>query len=78
MPQRPSRPTRQDDFRLPPGVTTQQEALPNAGWAYVVRHREPGLLGRLVLQGLPSGPCQVSCEVAGNLADPQTARRLSV
>jgi hypothetical protein len=54
MASRPSRPTRQDDFRLPPGVTMQKEALPGAGWAYVVRHRELGLLGRLVLQGLPS------------------------
>jgi hypothetical protein len=55
-----------------------KEALPGAGWAYVVRHRELGLLGRLVLHGLPSGHCQVSCEVAGDPADPQTARRRAV
>lgn len=78
MASRPSRPTRQDDFRLPPGVTMQKEALPGAGWAYVFRHRELGLLGRLVVQGLSSGHCQVSCEVAGDLADPQTARRRAV
>ena len=40
--------------------------------------RRLGLLGRLVLQGLPSGHCQVSCDVAGDLADPQTARRHAV
>lgn len=78
MPSRPSKPTRQDDFRLPPGVTMQKEALPSAGTAYVFRHRELGVLGRLVLQGLPSGHCQGSCEVAGDLADPQTARRRAV
>jgi hypothetical protein len=55
----------------------QKESIP-AGWAYVFRHAELGLLGRLVLQGLPSGHCQVSCDVAGDPADPRTARRQQV
>ena len=63
MPQRTPPKKRQNDFRLPPGVSMQKEQLPS-GWAYVFRHAELGLLGRLVLQGLPSGHCQVSCEVA--------------
>src|SRR5215471_2283063 len=67
----------QHDFRLPPGVSMQKEPLPS-GWAYVFRHTELGLLGRLVLQDLPSGHCQVSCEVAGDPADPLTARRRAV
>ena len=54
-----------------------KEQLPS-GWAYVFRHAELGLLGRLVLQGLPSGHCQISCEVAGDPADPRTARRRTV
>jgi hypothetical protein len=54
-----------------------KEQLPS-GWAYVLRHTELGLLGRLVLQGLPSGHCQVSCEVAGDPADPLTAKRRAV
>ena len=77
MPKRTPPKTRQSDFRLPPGVSMQKEQLP-AGWAYVFRHTELGLLGRLVLHGLPSGPCQVSCEVAGDPADPLTARRRKV
>jgi hypothetical protein len=68
---------RQSDFRLPHGVTMHKEQLPS-GWAYVFRHAELGLLGRLVLQGLPSGHCQISCEVAGDPADPLTARRRTV
>ncbi len=55
----------------------QKEQLPS-GWAYVFRHADLGLLGRLILQGLPSGHCQVSCEVAGDPADPLTARRRAV
>ena len=67
----------QDGFHLPPAVSMQKEQLPS-GWAYVFRHAELGLLGRLVLQGLPSGHCQVSCEVAGDPTDPLTARRRAV
>ncbi len=74
MPQRTPPKKRQNDFRLPPGVSMQKEQLPS-GWAYVFHHTKLGLLGRLVLQGLPSGHCQVSCEVAGDPADPLTARR---
>jgi hypothetical protein len=68
---------RQSDFRLPRGVSMHKEPLPS-GCAYVFRHTELGLLGRLVLHGLPSGHCQVSCEVAGDPADPLTARRRAV
>jgi hypothetical protein len=68
---------RQSDFRLPHGVTMHKEHLPS-GWASVFRHAELGLLGRLVLQGLPSGHCQISCAVAGDPADPLTARRRTV
>src|SRR6266853_6611623 len=77
MPKRATPKKRQGDFRLPPGVSMQKEQL-RSGWAYVFRHTELGLLGRLVLQDLPSGHCQVSCEVAGDPADPLTARRRKV
>src|SRR5713101_9982646 len=68
---------RQSDFRLPRGVSMHKDQLPS-GWAYVFRHAGLGLLGRLVLQRLPSGHCQVSCEVAGDPADSLTARRRAV
>ena len=42
---------RQSDFRLPRGVSMHKEPLPS-GWAYVLRHKELGLLGRLILHGL--------------------------
>ena len=67
----------QSDFRLPHGVSMHKEPL-SSGWAYVFRHTELRLLGRLVLHGLPSGHCQVSCEVAGDPADSLTARRRAV
>jgi hypothetical protein len=44
----------------------------------VFRHTTLGLLGCLVLQDLPSGHCQVSCEVAGDPADPLTAKRRTI
>jgi len=47
----------------------QKEQLPS-GWAYVFHHTKLGLRGRLVLQGLPSGHCQVSCEVQAILPIP--------
>lgn len=68
---------RQSAFRLPRGGSMHKERLPS-GCAYVFRHTELGLLGRLVLHGLPSGHCQMSCEVAGGPADPLTARRRKV
>ena len=77
MPQHTPPKQRQRDLRLPPGVSMQQEPLPS-GWAYVFRHTELGLLGRLVLHGLSSGHCQVSCDVAGDPADPLTAKRRAV
>src|SRR6267154_2843683 len=77
MPKRTPPKKRQGDFRLPPGVSMQKEQLPS-GWAYVFRHTELGLLGRLVLQELPIGHCQVSCEVAGDPADPLAAKRRTV
>src|SRR5436305_9646398 len=77
MPKRTPPKKRQSDFRLPLGVSMQQEPIP-AGSAYVFRHAELGLLGRLVLQSLPSGYCQILCEVAGDPADPMTAKRWQV
>ena len=68
---------RQSNCRLLRGVSMHKELLPS-GWAYVFRHNKLELLGRLVLHGLPSGHCQVSCEVADDPADPLTARRRAV
>jgi hypothetical protein len=49
------------------------------GWAYVLRHRTLGLLGRVLLQGTTDGRgCMVSCEVVGDPADPMTAERAAV
>jgi hypothetical protein len=68
---------RQSDFRLPRDVSMHKEPVPS-GCAYVFRHTALGLLGRLILHGLPSGHCQVSYEVAGDPTDPLTARQRAV
>ena len=68
-------PQPQESFALPPGVSSRKEPLGD-GWAYVFRHTTLGLLGHLVLQDR-GGQCHVSCEVAGDPADPMT-QRLSV
>lgn len=74
-PQQPA-PQPHESFSLPPGVSSRKEQVGD-GWAYVFRHTTLGLLGRLVLHDR-GGQCHVSCEVAGDPADPMTAQRLSV
>ena len=73
----PQRQPPSGDFRLPPGVSYQKEPLVD-DWAYVFRHTQLGQLGRLVLHDIPGGRCHVSCEVAGDPADPMSAQRLAV
>jgi hypothetical protein len=73
-PRRTTTPQRQGAFRLPPGVSFQKELLAS-GWAYVFRHTTLGQLGRIVLEDHPDGRAQVTCEIAGDPADPMTAQR---
>ena len=64
---------------LPPEITFEKRALPEGGWSYDFRHRALGALGRILLQGLPGGRgTHVSCEVAGDPADPRTAERRAI
>ena len=70
-------PTPQDQFKLPPDVSFRKERL-SYGWAYVFRHAQLGELGRVVLQGRPDGRTQLICEVAGDPADPMTAKRAAI
>ncbi len=67
----------QDGFPLPPDVTSAKERLAD-GWAYVFRHRTLGLLGRLVLHEMQGSRTHISCEVAGDSADPMTAERAAI
>src|SRR4051794_35876180 len=64
-------------FELPPEVSLAKERLAD-GWAYVFRHRSLGLLGRILLQDTGDGRSRVTCELAGDPADPMTARRAEV
>src|SRR3954468_15967071 len=64
-------------FELPPEVSFAKERLAD-GWAYVFRHRSLGLLGRILLQDTGDGRSRVTCELAGDPADPMTARRAEV
>ena len=64
-------------FKLPAEITTERETLP-AGIAYAFRHRTLGLLGRIRAQERPVGGSHLTCEVAGDPADPATARRAAI
>ncbi|MGH9396901.1 MAG: hypothetical protein ACRD18_08645 [Terriglobia bacterium] len=64
-------------FQLPPDVSFEKERL-SCGWAYVFRHRTLGRLGRIVLEGRDDGRTQVSCELAGDPADPMTDTRRGI
>ena len=66
-------------IRLPPEITFEKRPLPEGGWSYDFRHRRLGALGRILLQDLPGGrDTHVSCEVAGDPADPRTAERRAI
>jgi len=71
---RTTTPKSQGSFQLPPGVSFQKEQV-SSGWAYVFRHATLGQLGRIVLDDRPGGMSQVTCEIAGDPADPMTATR---
>src|SRR3954454_15338778 len=64
-------------FELPSEVSFAKERLPG-GWAYVFQHRTLGLLGRILLQDSGDGRSRVTCELAGDPADPMTAKRAEV
>jgi hypothetical protein len=66
-----------DRFELPPEVSFAKERLGD-GWAYVFRHRTLGLLGRILVQDTGDGRSRVTCELAGDPADPMTAARAEV
>lgn len=62
--------------RLPPEITFHKRPLPAGGWSYDFRHQRLGALGRILLQDLTDGRgTHVSCEVAGDPADPRTTER---
>ena len=69
--------TAQGPFQQPPGVSFEQEPHPE-GAAYVFRHRELGVLGRIVLRDVAGKRCQITCEVAGHPDDPMTKRRAAI
>ena len=65
------------DFQLPLNITLTRQLLPN-GLAYVFRDFELGELGRLTVEGSPTGETRITSEVAGFPSDPMTQRRLEV
>jgi len=64
-------------FKLPPDISFSKQPWGNS-WAYVFRHRTLGELGRILLQGTTGGKCIVCTEVAGDPADPMTAKRAAI
>jgi len=74
---RAQRPTAEESFRLPANISMHKEILPD-GTAYVLRHRQVGVLGRIRIQERAAGGCHLVCETAGDPADPMTAQRAAV
>jgi hypothetical protein len=64
-------------IRVPPEITFAKRVLPNGSWSYEFRHRTLGTLGRILLRDLlESRSTHLSYEVAGDPADPMTARHV--
>src|ERR1017187_5681978 len=74
---RAQRPTAEESFRLPANISMHKEILPD-GAAYVLRHRQMGVLGRIRIQERAAGGSHLVCETAGDPADPMTAQRAAV
>jgi len=64
-------------FKLPTGTTFVQTHLPD-GMAYVFRHVDLGVLGRLAVRGHGDAQCLISCEVVGDPRDPMTSKRREI
>lgn len=65
------------DFSLPPELTVKKYQL-DGQWVYGFRHESLGELGRIILQSLPNGQCNVASEVSGEPDDPMTEVRLEI
>lgn len=63
------------NLSLPPGITMGRELI-NGVSVYVVRDRQLGEIGRIVLQGTPEDQAHLSFEVAGDPDDPTTKSRM--
>ena len=62
------------NISMPKCISYRKEVL-QGNQAYIFRHVELGDLGRIVLQGLPNGHCQIFSEVADDPDDPMTTIR---
>lgn len=82
VPGRPDRTGRVRGRRYDPSaaeITFDKRPVPgNGGWSYDFRHRSLDALGRILLQDLPGRGAHVSCEAAGDPADPRTAKRRAI
>ena len=65
------------DFALPPEITVSKQQV-DQQWVYSFRHEDLGGLGRIIVQGLPNGQCNLAVEVAGDPSDPMTETRLAI
>jgi len=65
-------------INIPPDISYDKRSLPQGGWAFCFRHQTMGELGRVVVEDAPGGQCLLSCEIAGDPADPMTARRAAL
>jgi hypothetical protein len=65
------------DFALPPEITVSKQRV-DQQWVYSFRHEDLGGLGRIIVQGLPNGQCNLAIEVAGDPSDPMTEIRLAI
>ena len=65
------------NFSLPPEITLKKYPL-DGQWVYGFRHDTLGELGRIILQNLPDGQCNIASEVSGEADDPMTEIRLKL
>lgn len=65
------------DISLPADVTVEKQQLVGQ-YVYCFRHTTLGELGRIVVQGLVEGQCNIVSEIAGDPDDPMTDTRLAI
>jgi hypothetical protein len=67
----------EESFRPPSDISMATEALPD-GTAYIFRHWGMGVLGRIRIHERPIDGSNLTCETAGDPADPMTAQRAAI
>jgi hypothetical protein len=65
-------------LQLPPDVTAQRKPLSPTAYEYILRHKDFGTLGRILLTANAVGKCKVAYHVNPHVSEYVTAQRTRI